>query len=301
MSFQPELKPGDTINNQRLMEIFQCGLEGGMRRSLRTNTLVLVSDHTTSLYEDRWIGNIFHYTGMGQRGDQKLDRQNKTLAESTRSGVEVHLFEVFVSGKYIYIGRVELTGEPYKEEQPDIDGNLRHVWVFPLRLVDASSPPPISNELLNQSEKLKEKVTKKLTDEVLYQRVKFAPKSASTRQVLSNIYERNPYVAEYAKRRAEGICQLCRQPAPFKYPDGRHFLEVHHIEWLSEGGTDTIDNTVALCPNCHRKMHVLNLNEDRKKLRAAVSHAAQLGDASVRHNGDVRREAIDIYDHIDKK
>ncbi|WP_296863638.1 HNH endonuclease [Thermosyntropha sp.] len=29
-----------------------------------------------------------------------------------------------------------------------------------------------------------------------------------------------------------------------------------HIEWLSRGGTDTIDNTVALCPNCHRKMHV---------------------------------------------
>lgn len=24
---------------------------------------------------------------------------------------------------------------------------------------------------------------------------------------------------------------------------------------MSEGGSDTIGNTVALCPNCHRKLH----------------------------------------------
>ena len=36
--------------------------------------------------------------------------------------------------------------------------------------------------------------------------------------------------------------------------------------WLSEGGEDSIENTVALCPNCHRKMHVVNLQEDIDKL-----------------------------------
>lgn len=25
-------------------------------------------------------------------------------------------------------------------------------------------------------------------------------------------------------------------------------------QWLSNDGEDTIDNTIALCPNCHRKM-----------------------------------------------
>jgi len=24
---------------------------------------------------------------------------------------------------------------------------------------------------------------------------------------------------------------------------------------LSEGGEDTLENAIALCPNCHRKMH----------------------------------------------
>lgn len=41
----------------------------------------------------------------------------------------------------------------------------------------------------------------------------------------------------------------------------------HHIIWLLGGGEDTIQNTVALCPNCHRKMHVLNLEFDLQKLK----------------------------------
>ena len=73
-------------------------------------------------------------------------------------------------------------------------------------------------------------------------------------------------VAAYTKIRAAGICQLCGQPAPFKDKDGEPFLENHHLVWLSRGGTDTIDNTVALCPNCHRKMHILDLQEDIDKL-----------------------------------
>jgi predicted restriction endonuclease len=28
-----------------------------------------------------------------------------------------------------------------------------------------------------------------------------------------------------------------------------------HVRRLSDGGTDTVFNTVALCPNCHRQFH----------------------------------------------
>ena len=51
--------------------------------------------------------------------------------------------------------------------------------------------------------------------------------------------------------------------APFKTKDGTPYLETHHIVWLSNGGEENPDNTVALCPNCHRKMHSLNLKKDR--------------------------------------
>ena len=44
--------------------------------------------------------------------------------------------------------------------------------------------------------------------------------------------------------------------------NGEPYLEAHHVKWLGDGGSDSIDNTVALCPNCHRKMHSLNLSAD---------------------------------------
>lgn len=68
-------------------------------------------------------------------------------------------------------------------------------------------------------------------------------------------YKRDPVVSGYAKRRAGKCCELCKEKAPFLNKAGRPYLEVHHIIWLSKGGADSIENTVALCPNCHRKMH----------------------------------------------
>lgn len=108
-----------------------------MRRSLETNTLVIVSNHARSIYNDRWIGNTLHYTGMGQTGDQSLDfSQNRTLTESATNGVEVFLYEVFEGGRYEFRGQVKLADKPYQEDQPEGDGNLRKVWMFPLVLVD---------------------------------------------------------------------------------------------------------------------------------------------------------------------
>ncbi len=85
-------------------------------------------------------------------------------------------------------------------------------------------------------------------------------------------YARDQYVREYALKRAKGACQLCGQPAPFiDDRTGEPFLEVHHIQALSEGGEDTIGNTVALCPNCHRKMHHTDFERDIIKLKRAAS------------------------------
>jgi hypothetical protein len=72
LPFEHNLNSGDTINNSQLTDIFKCSPQGGMRRSRRTNTLVIVSDHTRGIYEDRWIDDILHYTGMGLEGDQRI-------------------------------------------------------------------------------------------------------------------------------------------------------------------------------------------------------------------------------------
>ena len=130
-----DIRPGDILGNQQLSTLFGVGTQGGMRKSNKTNTLVIISDQTKPYYKDEWKGDIFHYTGMGPSGDQDIRyAQNKNLAESHTNGVEVHLFEVVTSGKYTYKGIVQLTGTPFEEVQKDKDGNDRKVVIFPLKL-----------------------------------------------------------------------------------------------------------------------------------------------------------------------
>ena len=52
-----------------------------------------------------------------------------------------------------------------------------------------------------------------------------------------------------------------------KDKSGRPYLESHHVITLADNGPDAIYNTVAICPNCHRKMHVIDLKEDVEKLK----------------------------------
>lgn len=243
-----------------------------MRRSNRTNTLVIVSNNVASIYEDRWVDDVLHYTGMGQVGHQSLEfNQNRTLNESGINGVAVHLFEVFTAKTYTYIGEVVLADKPYQEKQPDIKGQERFVWVFPLRL-KSGAIPIVLDTALKQLNQVKEKQARKLSDaevEVLARRqgqVNVGKRSANITQ-----HQRSPWVAEHAKRRSKGRCDLCQEAAPFNKKDGTPFLETHHIKWLVKGGADTIENTAALCPNCHRKMHVLDDHADIKLLITRLS------------------------------
>lgn len=264
--FDPQIEPGNQLDNQELCSIFKCSPQGGMRKSNTTNTLLIISNHIKSIYDDRWLGEVFHYTGMGMSGNQSLDfMQNRTLAESLTNGVSIHLFEVFEDKVYTYIGPVKLSESPYKENQPDQDGNARQVWMFSLKLVSGKQPSLAENQIKTLIE-LKEKRAKKLSFEELHKWAKQSSKKVGNRTVSATQFDRSVWVSEYTKRKANGICQLCNQRAPFNNIAGEPYLETHHIIWLSEGGDDSIQNTVALCPNCHRKIHVLNAKADRHRL-----------------------------------
>jgi 5-methylcytosine-specific restriction protein A len=269
--FDPKLEQGQELSNDELCRIFKCGSRGGMRRSIRTNTLVLVADHTKSFYEDRWKGDVFHYTGMGLTGNQSLSfSQNKTLAESDKNGVDVFLFEVFERGRYMFQGRIKLSAEPYRETQSDFEGNKRTVLVFPLKLIEVEHPAIIPEDKFQKKEEVREKQARKLSNEELLKRISILHPKKATQKIVSDRYIRDHYVSEFVRRRANGRCQLCGNTAPFMDRMGRPYLEIHHIKWLSKGGRDGIDNAAALCPNCHRKMHILDLESDREYLLERV-------------------------------
>lgn len=69
------------------------------------------------------------------------------------------------------------------------------------------------------------------------------------------VYVRDPRVVAYTQVRANGVCELCAQPAPFSRPDGSPYLETHHVVPLAENGPDTPNNCTGVCPNCHRALH----------------------------------------------
>jgi 5-methylcytosine-specific restriction protein A len=128
------MQQGDIVENDTICRNFLCSPQGGMRRSLRTNSLVLISGTRHSVYVDRWDGDVFHYTGMGLHGDQSLyDGQNWTLVSSPKNGVKVYLFEAIEKNRYRFEGQVELAADPYQEQQIDSEHRSRLVWVFPLR------------------------------------------------------------------------------------------------------------------------------------------------------------------------
>lgn len=68
-------------------------------------------------------------------------------------------------------------------------------------------------------------------------------------------YVRDPKVKAWVLMVAATRCESCEEPAPFNTTTGEPFLEVHHLRTLADRGSDTVSNTVALCPNCHRELH----------------------------------------------
>lgn len=83
-----------------------------------------------------------------------------------------------------------------------------------------------------------------------------APGTPVTVEVRTQVFVRNPDVVVEVLLRAAGTCEGCRRPAPFRRrSDGSAYLEVHHKLPLSQGGEDTVENALALCPNCHRERH----------------------------------------------
>ena len=267
LSWDPGLDLGQTITAKELHQRFSVSHQGGMRRAHSTNSLVLVTSDQGP-YSDRWEGDVLHYTGEGRTGPQRLDhRQNRTLKESGSNGVNVFLFRQPRRARYTFLGRVELDSEPYQEEQPDVAGEMRSVWVFPLQIL---AVPPISWADFEELERERQEDALSQSDAVLRRHVRDAPPRPPKRTVTSEQFERSPYIAEFAKRWARGHCTLCRDPAPFETEQGP-YLEAHHIVWLSRGGRDEIANVAAVCPNCHVRLHRLDLNTDRELLLERVA------------------------------
>jgi 5-methylcytosine-specific restriction enzyme A len=79
-------------------------------------------------------------------------------------------------------------------------------------------------------------------------------KRPESRRSEVTLFSRDADVRAWVLQNANGICEACDMSAPFVGVGGP-FLEVHHVRRLADGGSDTVTNALALCPNCHCRLH----------------------------------------------
>lgn len=129
-----------------------------------------------------------------------------------------------------------------------------------LRLVAAkyefSVPKPISLAEEEELFRAQVKLAFGATAEQRQAQLNASPKLPERIARLVATFKRSPYVVAEVLHRAAGVCGSCLKAAPFtRKKDGAPYLEVHHRKQLAHGGEDTVENAIAVCPNCHRELH----------------------------------------------
>lgn len=198
-------------------------------------------------YEDEFRGDTFVYTGEGREGDMEMSQGNKAIRDHKEDRRELHLFENNDEAWSVtYLGQFECV-DWFHEQLPDTNGDLRKAIRFKLE--------PVNNEVNVETDDLE-----KTSLDTLYERAKESSAGPSERKTSTTKHTRKSYsrsevVREYALRSADGVCQGCGEDAPFVDDNEEPFLEVHHLYRRSDGGPDDPNNVIALCPNCHRRVH----------------------------------------------
>ena len=67
---------------------------------------------------------------------------------------------------------------------------------------------------------------------------------------------RNRNLVEELQEIYSGKCQICQWSPIDVY--GKELCHGHHIQWLSRGGVDELQNMVLVCPNHHAAIHKLD-------------------------------------------
>lgn len=140
------LTPGEKIVRKELHLAFGGRKQGGIGPSAQSPNIFLFSDPEVGKrhgYIDDWKSDgCYHYTGEGQKGDQRMRSGNLTILEHRKAGRHLRLFRG-VGGLVTYVGEFEVSAELpfYMDDAPETGGGpIRAVIVFRLRPLDVKPP-----------------------------------------------------------------------------------------------------------------------------------------------------------------
>jgi 5-methylcytosine-specific restriction protein A len=172
-------------------------------------------------------------------------RGNRAIRDHALDGKDLHLFQSLGKSEgYRYLGRFACSSWEFREGV-DLNGDERRVIVFHLikpgdgdELTAPTSSPAMPDQLRQRALDAASEAGER-----------------NPREARRLYHERSAAVREYVLARANGTCESCGNPAPFRRHDGTPYLEPHHTRRLSDGGPDHPRWVGAICPNCHREIH----------------------------------------------
>ena len=248
---------GEIYRRRDIHTVYGGQMQGGISTPRNFPMILLFTGDSGRQYgyEDKFHDDngTFLYTGEGQRGPMKMDKGNRAILEHLDQGKTLHLFLQATRGFVRYAGKATYAGH-HVESRIDLDGRLRDAIIFELFVDDDGRGKPVSFSGKMAGEPDARFWSKSLDElrELATQNVGFVGAVAERQRI---VYERSKAVRIYVLRRANGVCEGCGSPAPFKTPAGRPYLEPHHIRRVADMGPDHPEWMAALCPNCHRRVH----------------------------------------------
>lgn len=236
---------------------------------IKKNEILIICDRTTlkPIMRDLKLPLIFRGHIKKQKIHSKnIDEVPDCLAKTKNSigcllptkGIEKHI-DYFITSNKDFIKEAINTCQLPQMREAHSKGAIEYLTKnysgeVSSPIYELTSLPTIDEFI--EDEKLKIKRARKLSKSKRLEKLKKSITKPKRKIVSQFVFQRNPYVVAEVLERANGICEKCGKRAPFlKDIDGSPFLEVHHIIPLAEGGNDTIENAIALCPNCHRHAH----------------------------------------------
>lgn len=233
------IEEGSILSHAEIYIYFGGSTRGAVvRKNKRKNFFILVLDNLhNTFYENGDI--LFNCYGANAKVDESTGLFIHKEMQS-----KIFVFRKMEKNKYCYLGRYETTDQ--------LSENNGNKYVI-LKHLEAEYVAPKSIDRF-QYLTLDQCADAKYLD---------VPTTEEKKECKLHSSKRNEKVSSYTKHRANGICDLCGKEAPFKNSLGQPYLECHHVIYIANDGPDRIYNTVALCPNCHKRIHYLGDKADK--------------------------------------
>ncbi|MBB4069222.1 5-methylcytosine-specific restriction protein A [Salinibacter ruber] len=255
----PSFKPGRVYNRREDLHGHYGGQrQGGISTPADRDLIFLFTSAAGQEYgykDEFRPDGIFWYTGEGQEGDMEMTRGNQSIRDHQEDGKRLHLFEALGEGQVRYIGRATYLDHHW-EDRPDAYGEMRSAVVFELAVEPTEDQDRDDvEEQVEESGGSNQRWWTRPQGELRALALQESTSSVSEEEARQRSYQRSKAVQIYVKKRADGICEGCGKEAPFVTPQERPYLETHHVRRVSDGGPDHPRWVIALCPNCHRRVH----------------------------------------------